>query len=82
MEMSHIIEPERQGLWIAVGFVVALLALVVGSVAIYRIDVVGVVTQTEVLMLNKKIEQLKSEQAKQSSGAPQQAVPTPAAPAK
>lgn len=82
MELSHIIEPERQGLWIAVGFIVALLALVVSAVAIHRINIVMVGTQTEVLFLNKKIEQLKSEQAKQGGGAPQQTAPAPAAPAK
>ena len=27
MEINHIIEPERQGLWIAAGFIVALFAL-------------------------------------------------------
>ena len=80
MEISHIIEPERQGLWIAVGFIVALLALVVSAVAIYRINVVTIGTQTEVLFLNKKIEQLKSDQAKQSPAMPQQAAP--AAPTK
>ena len=82
MEITHIIEPERQGLWIAAGFIVALLALVVSAVAIYRINVVMLGTQTEVLFLNKKIEQLKSDQAKQGAVVPQQSAPAPAAPAK
>lgn len=88
MEISHIIEPERQGLWIAAGFIVALLALVVGAVAIYRINVVMVATQTEVLFLSNKIEELKSGQGTQGAATPQQAAPAaaptpaPAAPTK
>ncbi len=79
MNVDPIIEPERHGLWIAVGFIVALLALVMSAVAMYRIKVVAVGTQTEVLVLNKKIEQLKADKSKAVEGA-QTAAPT--APAK
>jgi len=79
MDVSHIIEPERHGLWIAAGFIVALLALVIGFTSIYRVKVSFLATQTEVLMLNKKIEQLKSEQAKLQAGTQQPAAAAPAA---
>jgi hypothetical protein len=55
-DFKHIIEPERMGLWVAVTFVVALLALVAALVAIQRNAELAVVTQSEVMMLNKKIE--------------------------
>lgn len=56
MEIKHIIEPERMGLWVAVTFILALLALVVGIVAISRGNQLALVTQTQMLMLNKKVE--------------------------
>lgn len=55
-DFKHIIEPERMGLWVAVTFVIALLALVTALVAIQRNTELAVVTQSEVMMLNKKIE--------------------------
>ncbi|MDO9051462.1 MAG: hypothetical protein Q8N02_08735 [Methylotenera sp.] len=55
-DMKHIIEPERFGLWIAATFVIALLALVVAFVGIKRSDDLMYMTQTQVLLLNKKIE--------------------------
>jgi hypothetical protein len=57
MKMTgHIIEPERLGLWVAVTFVIALLALVVALIGLSRTNDLMYVTQTEVLLLNKKIE--------------------------
>lgn len=55
-DLKHIIEPERFGLWIAATFVIALLALVTAFVSIKRSNDLMYVTQTEVLLLNKKIE--------------------------
>lgn len=57
-EMKHIIEPERLGLWTAVTFVIALLALVVALIGIYRSNDLMYITQTEALLLNKKIENI------------------------
>lgn len=74
-DIQHIIEPERQGLWIAVTFVIALLALVVAILGISRINNTVVATQLEVLVLNKKIEGL---QASKTPAAP--AAPAPMAP--
>ena len=55
-DVNHVIEPERFGIWIAVTFVIALLALVVALVAVKNVNDLAAVTQAEVLMLNKKIE--------------------------
>lgn len=55
-DVKHIIEPERFGIWIAVTFIIALLALVMASVAINRSNDLMAITQAEVLLLNKKIE--------------------------
>ena len=62
MEDNQIIEPERHGLWIAAGFIVALLALVVGFSSIYRMNTMLAGTQAEVVALNNKIEALKAAQ--------------------
>ncbi|MFA7350879.1 MAG: hypothetical protein WC009_08970 [Methylotenera sp.] len=53
---GHIIEPERLGLWVAVTFVIALLALVVALIGLNRTNDLLYITQTEALLLNKKIE--------------------------
>lgn len=68
-DKNHIIEPERHGIWIASTFVLALLALVIAIIGLNRTNDLMYMTQTEVLLLNKKIE----------GGSP--AVAAPAAPA-
>lgn len=73
MDIKHIIEPERQGLWIAATFILALLALSLAFASLQRTNGVLVGTQAEVVFLNNKIEKLKAEVAK--------APATPAAPA-
>lgn len=50
-----LIEPENMGLWTSVAFILALLALVVSLVNLYRTNEMMAITQTEVLMLNNKI---------------------------
>lgn len=57
-EEKHIIEPQRMGLWIAAAFILALLALVLSLVNMQRTKEVFYATQTQVLLLNKKIEDL------------------------
>lgn len=59
-DVKHIIEPERIGLWVAATFVIALLALVVALVGLNRSRDLMYMTQTEVLLLNKKIEGSKA----------------------
>jgi hypothetical protein len=63
-EEKHIIEPERHGLWIAVTFIIALLALALSVTSIVRANIVHTGTQMEVVILNKKIEDLRKEVAK------------------
>lgn len=70
MSSEQIIAPERQGLWIAATFVIALLGLLIAIVSVYRGQVALAGTQLEVLVLNKKIETLERQTA--------QAAPAPA----
>jgi len=58
-DIKHIIEPERMGLWVAVTFIIALLALVMAFVGLNRGADLTYMTQAEVLLLNKKIENVK-----------------------
>ncbi|HEY9277239.1 MAG TPA: hypothetical protein VIO87_03455 [Methylotenera sp.] len=55
-DIKHIIEPERFGIWIAVTFVIALLALIVALGAVKQANEVTSITQAEILLLNQKIE--------------------------
>jgi Tfp pilus assembly protein PilN len=68
-DIKHVIEPERFGIWIAVTFVIALLALIVALGAVKQANEVTAITQAEILLLNQKI-----------TGA-QPAAPAPAEPA-
>lgn len=72
--MDNIIEPSRQGLWIAATFVMALLALVVAFVGVNRNNDLMYITQTELLLINQKIEAI------QGGKAPAAAPAAPAAP--
>ncbi len=67
--MDNIIEPSRQGIWIAATFIIALLALVVAIVGVTRTNDLTYMTQTELLLINDKIE------AMQTGGAPPPAAP-------
>lgn len=55
-EKTHMIEPENLGLWATAAFFLALVALVVSFVNLYRSNQVMALTQMEIVMLNKKIE--------------------------
>lgn len=52
---NHIIEQDRQGLWIAATFVIALLALVLSFINMDRNHALAVGTQVEVLALHEHI---------------------------
>jgi len=69
-DVKHVIDPERMGTWVAATFVLALLALVLAFVALQRNKELAYMSQVEVLMLNKKIEALKT--ANPSAAAPAQ----------
>ncbi len=71
-DMKHIIEPERQGLWIAVTFIIALIAFVVALVGIIRINSTAAATQLEILTLNQKIEDTKTGSTMAAPAAPEQ----------
>ena len=72
---QHIIEPERHGIWIAVTFILALLALVVALVGINRSSTADATMAMEILLLNQKMA------AHHPSAAPAQPDATSAAPA-
>lgn len=76
MNETPLIESERQPIWIVAAVIVGLIALLTGFVAIYRINVVAVGTQIEVIALNKKIEQMKAAMPKPDTAAQ---TPAPAA---
>lgn len=54
-EQRHIIEPERLGLWVAVGFTLALIAFVTAFISLNETKALLVGTQLEVLALDKRI---------------------------
>ncbi len=58
-ESAEIIPTERRGLWIAVTFIIALLALFISIVAIYRLSIATAFTQGEVLILDNRIDKLE-----------------------
>lgn len=67
--MDNMIEPARHGIWIAATFVIALLALVVAVVGASRNNDLMYMTQTEMLLINEKIEALQSGGAAQPPAA-------------
>ena len=67
MNDKPMIDPQNLPIWTAAGFIVALLALVLAFIGLYRSNVVVLATQAEVLALDKKIQEL----GKPQPGAPQ-----------
>jgi hypothetical protein len=55
LEKIHIIEPENMGLWTAAAFILALLALVMSFVNLYRSNEMLALTQMEIVTLNNKM---------------------------
>lgn len=78
---NSIIETERHGLWIAVAFILALLALGMSVVANKRLLAVTVGTQLEVLALDKRLDRLEKKLNAQAAAAAPVAVEAPADPA-
>ena len=58
MNEKHLIDPENLPIWTAAGFIVALLALVIAFFGVHRTNVHVLATQTQVLVLSKKIQEL------------------------
>ncbi len=71
--MDNIIEPGRQGIWVAATFVMALLALVVAIVGVSRNNDLMYMTQTELLLINQKIEAVQGGKAPSATPAAQAA---------
>ena len=55
-----IIKPERQGLWTAVTFTLALLGLVAALTGVFRVYELTHVTQAEFVMLRDKVNNLQA----------------------
>lgn len=72
---KHIIEPQRLGLWVAVAFVIALLALAMSIISMKRTSDQMIVTQAEILLLNKRIQALQKDVAPAPVPAPAAAAP-------
>lgn len=70
MDIKHIIEPERMGLWVAVTFILALIALILSFISLNRSNDLMYMTQTQVLLLNKKIEDAKVPSAEPAAAEP------------
>ena len=59
IKTTEYIPSERRGLWIVATFIIALLALITSLVANFRLYNATVITQTEILLLTNKIQQLE-----------------------
>ena len=55
LDIKHIIEPENLGLWAAAAFFLALVALVMSFVNLYRANEMMALTQMEIVMLHNKM---------------------------
>lgn len=72
---DSIIKTERHGLWAAAAFVLALLAVVIGLVAVKRVHQLTVATQIEVLALSKKVDKLEARVGAQAAAPAVEAAP-------
>ena len=72
---DSIIKTERHGLWAAAAFVLALLAVVIGLVAVKRVHQLTVATQIEVLALSKKVDKLEARIGAQAAAPAVEAAP-------
>ena len=56
MDKRHLIEPENMGIWVVASFIIALLSLVIGLHNLYRTTTATLLTQVQILEINKKLE--------------------------
>ncbi len=59
-DTKHLLTPDHHQLWTVVGFILAILALVLSMVGLYRISMATVISQAQIIMLNQKIEALST----------------------
>ncbi|SFN18844.1 hypothetical protein SAMN05660284_00809 [Formivibrio citricus] len=76
-EEKHIIEPQRLGIWVAAAFILALLALVLSLINLKRTGEGLLISQTEILLLNNKIEALQKNAAMPAAPAMQEKAAKP-----
>lgn len=76
MSTKPLIEPERLGLWVAATFVLALLALVVGFIAMQRTTHSFGITQTEFILLSEKVNEMERKVAAAPAPAVTASAPT------
>lgn len=71
MNDKPIIDPQNLPTWTAVGFIIALLALVVALGGMYYTYIIFAVTQTQFIALEQKVD----DQGKRLAGSPQAPAP-------
>jgi hypothetical protein len=74
---SRFIAPERMGVWIVVAFGTAILALVLAFWTSREARVGALVTQTEVINLNQRLQSLEKAASNPAPSAPAAAAPAP-----
>lgn len=57
---NEMIAPERQGMFIVVAFILAVIGLLLGLLGIYRNHALAVGTQIEILALSKKVKRIEA----------------------
>lgn len=60
MDKRHLIEPENLALWVVATFIIALLSLVIGLNNFYHTATATVLTQVQILEINKTLDTLTS----------------------
>ena len=56
MDKNHLIEPENVALWVVVTFIIALASLAIGLNNLYQNHTATVLTQVQILDVNKKVD--------------------------
>lgn len=75
---NTVIETQRHGLWIAAAFILALVALVMSFSAHKKVKVIMVGTQTEVLVLDQRLDRIEAQLRAQAQAPAAAAAPAEA----
>ena len=59
MDKRHLIEPENLALWVVATFIIALLSLVIGLNNFYHTATATVLTQVQILEIEKNMDAIK-----------------------
>lgn len=79
MNDKPLIESQNVPMWVVASFILALLALFTALAGLYRTNMVLLATQSQVMVLSKKVDDAKASTATAQLGAP--AAPSAATPA-